>query len=549
MKFVLISLFMVFNVYGKDIKIKVNPERPIYNEPFTIEFTIKAQTNDEPVISFKPFGLDVISRSETGTSTRLTYINGKSTLEKTHSISYEVTAPRPGGVFLQNIVVELGGKVLKHPTFKLNILKEALKSRDIFVRAEVVKDEVYVGEQVLIRYYLYSLDSIPIQNYEIRRFPKLDKFLKRFYQEPASVSRVRMDGRIYKKKIIYTAQVYADKPGDYKIDAISLKVYYANRNNPFRNYGINFGFSSRSRTKILSSKIVRIEAKTLPAVGMEKYFTGLVGKHSFSIKQNKNRFIANEPVEISLTVMGGGALELFESPSIIIDPSFEEFEKSEDFKIQKNFTAIKIINYTYLGRENVSLPARKIPLSYFDPVTEKYVTVELELGSIIVAGASAKSPMTTQKPKAEDKKDSISTPIAPVVKYEFKPLLKVLNTFIYGIEHVFWGLLIFSVSIFGFLIFKTVKNKDSKKLSLFESIYKNGLTYQSLHRVLKLDDDHKNMTSSIHELKLSSDAEKYFVNLVEDFNKEYTSSDAITDIKINKKYFKELEKVTQKNAI
>ena len=138
--------------------------------------------------------------------------------------------------------------------------------------------------------------------------------------------RVSHEGKLYTRRVLYTAQLYAQSPGVYKIDPITLGVSYnARSRNSLNNFGFGFNLG-RLKTKSLRSKVVEVTVKALPIDGVPPSFTGLVGKHEFSLKVNKNKFITNEPIEVSLAVRGEGALELLEAPPILSSPSIEEFE-------------------------------------------------------------------------------------------------------------------------------------------------------------------------------------------------------------------------------
>jgi hypothetical protein len=541
MKFLIIFLLLLTNAYADSIKIKVNPESPLINETFNVDFIIDTKEEGEPIISFNPLGVDVVSRSEVGTSTRMTIINGESSIERSMSVTYELMPSKSGTVFLRDITVEINGKVIKHKTIRISILKQAKETKKIFVKAEVSKEKVFVGESILVRYYLYNRSDIPLAGTDIRKFPKLDKFLKRFHQEPMSLQRVRLDGKMYSRRIMYTAQLFGEKPGTYKVDPINMKVSYSRRGNAFGGFG---GFNlqiGRPQSTTVSSKPVEIEVIPLPAEGMKPHFTGLVGKHTFNLKTNKNKFISNEPIEIKLNIEGEGALELFEAPILLSHENIEEFEKTNDLAIKKNFTGQKKIDYTYLGRGDVDLKNVEVPISYFDPETSTYITEILKIGDVKVAAIGQQSTRKfTKKDSPESKPDLIPQSIEPK-QFQFKPILKLANTFIYGVKEIFtvvFGILILFVI---FLIGRKIKNRNPKELTLFDSIYKNGISYSNLYKVLNLSGNDGQMDTIVDSLDLSNPAKGYFKSLVNSFNDDFSSKKSDEIIRIDKRYFKELE--------
>ena len=541
MKFLVIFLFLITNAFADSIKVKVNPENPLINETFNVEFIIDTKEEGEPIISFNPLGVDVVSRSEVGTSTRMTIINGESTIERSLSVTYELMPSKSGTVFLRDISVEINGTVIKHKTVRISVLTKAKETKKIFVKAEVSKNKVFVGESIVVRYYLYNRADIPLAGTDIRKFPKLDKFLKRFHQEPMSLQRVQFDGKMYSRRIMYTAQLFGEKPGIYKVDPINMKVSYSRRGNPFGGFG---GFNlqiGRPQTTTISSTPVEIEVMSLPAEGMKPHFTGLVGEHEFNLKVNKNKFIANEPIELTLNIEGEGALELFEAPILLSHENIEEFEKTNDLVIKKNFTAQKVINYTYLGRGDVNLENVEVPISYFDPEVKLYKTKVLKIGNIKVAGIGQQNTRKFTKNEPKENPSSLPVPSVKITSYQFKPILKFVNTFIYGIKEIFIAVSFLLLSLVGLLSFRYFKNKIPKELSVFDTIYKKGVNYSNLYKVLNLTGDEGQMENIVDNLNVSNSAKQYFKSLVESFNDDFSTNKSDKVVRIEKRYFKELE--------
>lgn len=547
MKYILIFIAFINYAFADEIKIRVNPLTPVYNEPFNVEFMVKTENGTDPIINFNPLGLEVLSRSELGTSTRLTYINGKSTVERTITLSYEMMAKRPGGVFLRDIEVELNGSIIKHKTIKIKILRKAKATKKIFVRAELDKKTVFVGESILARYYLYSRADVPLTSMDIRKFPKLNKFLKRFHQEQMVPQRVQVDGKMYIRRIMYTAQLYAEKAGHFPIDPITMKVSYSNRRSGFGNFGFNLNIGRPKTTTIISPKI-EVEVLSLPAAGMEPHFSGLVGEHSFQLKINKNKFIANEPIEVSLIVQGMGALELFEAPPLISDPNIEEFEKNTDLTLSKNFLGVKKIDYTYLGRGDVDLKDIKIPISYFDYKSVKYITKYLQIGDIKVAGIGNQfNPNSNQiKPKnTKEPKLAITAPILKQKSYQFKPIKKLANTFLYNLKEICFALLGLCIISLIYFSIKILKSRKPAELTIFEEIYKYGIDYSSLYHAIRIPDTDFTMEEVLDILNLKDENKDYFLNLIKELSRKYASSTESRKISAKKKYFKDLEKALE----
>jgi hypothetical protein len=383
MKIIIIFLLTLSCAFGFEVSTSFNPEYPVKDEPFQVIFEIKSEKGGTPTISFDPMGVELIDRQNLGSSTRTTYINGKLSTSRTMRIAYKFMPKRTGTIYIRNIKVEMNNQSKSVSTLSKTVLLEPARPRNIFALAEVDKDEAFVNESILVRYYLYN--KVNVTTTDIVKFPALDKFMKRFHQEKQRPERVRYNGDIYVRRIIYTAQLFAKKAGDYRIDPIVMNVSYTDRKlDPFDNLGFGGGFGRR-RSQEVRSKPIEIKIKQLPT-NIPSDFTGLVGEHAFSLKMNKSKFVVNEPIELKLTISGEGALELFDKPVILRNEAIEEFEVSSDLQLGQNFNATKTFDYTYLGRQNLNLEKEEITFSYFEPKDLKFKTVTLNLPKIIIAG-------------------------------------------------------------------------------------------------------------------------------------------------------------------
>ncbi len=414
MKLVFVFLLGLFGygAWGDEVKIEINPNKPVAGESFQAYFRVFTDSEEEPIINFSPNNLEVVGKSNQGISTRTIYANGKLTVSREITIVYDLVASRPGFAGIRDINIQLGSQNLRHPTVSLTVLKEPEVLADVFVMADVPKKSIFLGEGVTVRYYLYS--KVPVSNLEVKKYPKLNNFLKRFLQEPDRSERVSVDGQIYMRNQIYGAKLFPEKTGELKIDSLQLSAtFMVSRGiDPFG----SLGFGRDLKTKSISSENVKIDVKPLPEQGKPSHFTGLVGKHDFEIQFGNNKLIVNEPLEVKLTVTGGGALENLEAPTIISHSGLEEFESNGDLKIMDAEQATKVFDYTFLAKENLRMPPSQMTVSYFDPDSLKYVPIQLSLPEIVVAGATGKSKKETKtmhidesplKPEEFEEKNSL----------------------------------------------------------------------------------------------------------------------------------------------
>jgi hypothetical protein len=534
----IILVFLNISIaFTNEIKISVNPQEPILGESFNVTFKIITKEGKDPNISFNPSsGLEVTGRQESGISTSTTYINGNLSVERSISITYEMIANKAGSLFLRDINVEVNGIISKHSNFRINVLSERETPKDILAVAEVDKTSAYVGESILVRYYLYN--KVTINSTDIKTFPKLDKFLKRYHQEKMTAERVNYEGSIYTRRVLYTAQLFADKPGSYKIDPITLTVQYLQESSGGGSLGYGFGFRQQRSVSVMS-KSIPVEIKSLPSDGVPAHFTGLVGKHDFKLIQNKQKFLVNDPIELKLTVKGPGALELYEAPKLLSSDVVEEFESSADLSVGNDFNATKVFDITLLGRSALELPATRIPISYFEPNTATYQTEYLDLQTISIVGQN----VTIQGKGNEvpiSKNDQSLNQIIKSEKIDLTPLYSLTNTYIINSKQINTILLILVVLlIISGGVFHYRKLKD-KVPAFFEKIEKEGLDYGTLIMVLSKIGNEVSFSETITKSNLSNSSKSELTNILRKCEDEYFKMGKSQKHKISKKTLKEL---------
>lgn len=535
-------IFLLFNLtaFADEVKIEFNPGKPVAGEVFQAYFRIFSESEEEPSVNFSPSNLEVVGKSNQGVSTRTVYSNGKLTVTREITVVYDLVSSRPGTGWLRDITVQVGSKTLRHPSMSVTVLKEPEVAADVFVMADVPKKTLFIGEGVTVRYYLYS--KVPVQNLDVKKYPKLNSFLKRFIQEPERTERVSVDGQVYLRSQIYAARLFPEKAGTLKIDALGLSATYpvTRAGDPFG----AFGFSRELKTRTLNSETVKIEVNPLPEP-VPAHFTGLVGKHEIDLSVSQSRLIVNEPLELKLTVSGPGGLENFEAPVILKHPGLEEFESTGDLKIADSNSATKIFEYTFLPKENLTIPASQVILSYLDPDTGKYVPKSLALPEIVVAGG-------TNAPK-DDKKtdqDGEEKSPAPVVKEKMKvlsgpvlgdvPSLKRFLPYLNGIL----ALLSLVIALSWVVKFKGIPQLGHR--AHIPSSFKSGnFEFGEFARWMSplINKSGKTPAALIRDSGLDKETREYFLSLLETSEKvQYSAEKNSVGFKYEPRHFRKLSR-------
>ncbi len=544
-RILLFLLFSITQAFAGNIEIIPDSRNVIVGEIFGITIKVETKTGDEPKITMEGRGIDILEKENQGVSSTTTYINGNLSTKREYIIRYQLRANKTGRVSLINISADAGGESLKHSSIFFSSTNEPQHNRNIFVMAEPSKNVIYKGEGIMLRYYLYN--KINIATFNIKKFPGLSDFMKRFLQESTRPERVNYKGEMYERRILYSMVIFPDKTGKMKIDPLIAEVSFPTRtsDSPFNRLGLGIrNYSKRS----FSSPMEEINVLPLPD-GAPEGFTGLVGQHEFSLSVSRDKYLVNEPVEIKLTVKGQGNLEDYDVRELINNENFETFENSANLETSNSLFSSKEFNLTYLPRKETTLEAQSIPFSYFDPVGKKYVTTTVQRPLItVLGGAQARSEVLPVNPIKKDQKsaDKPRSLVSPVfiseAIFEFGRIHRLVNFILFSII-----LLIIAVGLKGALSFRS---SDELSVQLRE-LKKSDMSYKNLYDFLdKLAPQKVSVYKKLNESQLTTHAKSYFKNLLN--NREgilYGGKKRDGKAEFKDKYFKEVLQEIKRNDI
>lgn len=541
--FIFSLLLMTASFAADQVKIELNPTKPVAGEMFQAVFRIFSDADEEPVINFSPYRVEVVGKNNYGVKTSTLWVNGKFTTSREITIVYELAAGKDGIAGLRDITVQVGNKTIRPPSLTFTILKEPEVAADVFVMADVPKKSIYLGEGIIVRYFLYA--KVQVSNLDIKKYPKLNNFLKRFLQEPDRNERVSVDGQLYIRTQIYAAKLFPEKIGQLKIDPLQLSAttLTSRGGDPFA----NFGMSRESRVKTIQSESVTVDVIPLPEEGKTAAFTGLVGKHDFDLQFNSSRLIVNEPLEVKLTINGGGALENLEAPSILKHVDLEEFESNGDLKIKDADQATKVFDYTFLPKADFSIPATTLTLSYFDPDSKRYVPVNLPVPEIVVAGAAQGSKRESKKNEPEEKKENqITLPKMPTTLAA--PLLEGARSWKSWLSYLNLSLSLLAVLIAVGVIIKKEKFPTFSSRSIPSAFKKGDFKFgEFVHWMTPLiAKTGKSPMAVIKDSELSPESKTYFIDLLNSSDyKDYAHVKGQFKFVYRPESFKELDQYIQ----
>jgi hypothetical protein len=400
--------------------------------PMQLEIHVSGGEVDEGAPSIKVNGLD-INFVGPSRSSRFEIINGrmKSSVDTTYV--YQVTAEREGEFTIPEVSLKVGGRTYTTQPIALKVEKGGARSGEsakaiAFAEVDVGKKTAYVGEVVPVEVRLYltararaevsSAIEIPGDGFTVQKAP-----------EPQQQSEIR-NGTEY-NVFTYRTVMTPSKAGKLSVGPTEIP-FVAQVPRPGRSQLRSFGgttfedffdsFSGYSERRRFNAKApaVEIDVKPLPAEGRPKNFSGAVGNFSFQAEGSPTRLKVGDPITMRLKVSGTGNFDRVTAPTMENGNGWQAYDASEKFE------PVDPLKTT--GSKTFELPivpdgpyheTPTFAFAFFDPKTEKYVTLRSKPQAVTIGGVPA-APATT-------KPEIVSTLPQEPAKTESKPATDLLG--------------------------------------------------------------------------------------------------------------------------
>jgi len=278
--------------------------------------------------------------------------------------------------------------------------------KNMFVRAEVDKRSVYVGEPVVATYKLYTRlksESNMTKNPSFNGFSVLD------IQQPNDMSyrTEKFEGREYNVYIIRKVQLYPLLTGDLELGIAEIennvqfiKAEYVNQQSDIQN-DIFRDFAQATippegieiQKVSLQSKPLSVLVKPLPDAGKPAGFKGAVGNFAIETKVEKNNFSTDDDGKMAIIISGEGNLQMINAPEMPWPQGIEGFDSKATDDLYKGTVPVsgrKIFEFPFAVSKpgTYSLPA--VEFSFFDLRDGKYKTLRSNPLEITVTKGTGK---------------------------------------------------------------------------------------------------------------------------------------------------------------
>jgi hypothetical protein len=387
------------------------------NDRLELRFTFEGK-NLNALKNFNPPSLKefrVLSGPNQSTSMQI--INGVSSSSLT--LSYILMPNTTGAFTIGSASIQYEDKTFTTNPIKVTIVKGSQKpktdsgneisneeiAKNLFIRATIDKNKVFLGEQVTVTYKLYTRLNIASQM-SVDKLPQYQGFWAEELETARNISFTRevIDGQQYSVGLLKRAALFPNQAGKLEVTPfeLSIPIQVQKKKNPNNVWDDFFG-DPFGRAEIVEyqakSNLLKVDVLPLPEDNKPASFRGAVGRFDFSATLDKQKTKTNEPINLKFEISGTGNIKLLELPPFELPNGFEKYDPKVDEQIDRGgkISGEKKAEYLLIPRVAGTREISPIEFSYFDPEKKSYQTIKSKSFSVNILQGEGNVEMANQQ--------------------------------------------------------------------------------------------------------------------------------------------------------
>ena len=385
-------------------------------ERFQVVFEANAEGKNFSAPSFE--GFTVVGGPFTSTSSSFQMVNGSMSHSVKCTYTFALQAYQEGTFHVGSATLNVKGKKISSEPFDIKVIPDdgshaapsgggdaagqgrsqqntndpQVSGKDLFLNVIPSKKSVYVGDQVVLTYKIYT--KVPVSSLSVERMPSYAGFWTKDISDNTNSLRQSseyINGIEYTTAEVQKIVVVPQRAGKLTLDPMIIECVAqvrteSNRQrsmDPFEAF-FNDPFFNRNITNVkkeLTSQTLNLEVKSLPENGKPASFAGAVGNYNFKSEIDKTELSTNEAFTLTLTVSGTGNVELLQMPTPVFPPDFEVYDPKVTTSVNptsNGLSGTKKAEFLVIPRRagNFTIPA--VEFSYFNPANETYQSLQSE---------------------------------------------------------------------------------------------------------------------------------------------------------------------------
>ncbi|MEM7351153.1 MAG: BatD family protein [Acidobacteriota bacterium] len=263
-------------------------------------------------------------------------------------------------------------------------VRREVKPPKIYLSAEAVPQNPYVGQQVLYTIYLFT--QADVQSVTPEELPDFKGFWSRVIPQPDQLQpqMLTLDGERIGKVVLLQRALFPRRAGRFEIDGASARLSAKIPEGGRFASGIQ-----RAREILRSSRPVELNVRPLPPA--PPGFDGAIGQLSLTAELAPTELEVGEAATLTVTLAGQGHVQGLQAPALPPMDGIEVFppqQQSTESVDRRTIAGERRWSFVLVPERpgRWALPAIEIP--FFDPRQERYRTASSPLPSLDVRAAT-----------------------------------------------------------------------------------------------------------------------------------------------------------------
>ena len=385
-------------------------------ERFQVVFEANAEGKNFSAPSFD--GFTVVGGPFTSTSSSFQMVNGSMSHSVKCTYTFALQAYKEGTFRVGSASLNVKGTKVSSEPFEITVIPDdgshaapsgggdasgqgrsqqntndpQVSGKDLFLNVIPSKKSVYVGDQVVLTYKIYT--KVPVSSLSVERMPSYAGFWTKDISDNSNSLRQSteyINGIEYTTAEVQKTVIVPQRAGKLTIDPMIIECVAqirteSNRQRSMDPFDVFFNdpFFNRNIVNVkkeLTSQTINLEVKSLPENGKPSSFAGAVGNYNFKSEIDKTELSTNDAFTITLSVSGTGNVELLQMPTPVFPPDFEVYDPKISTSVNTTaggLSGTKKAEYLVIPRRagNFTIPA--VEFSYFNPSNESYQVLQSE---------------------------------------------------------------------------------------------------------------------------------------------------------------------------
>ncbi len=378
--------FIVVDLSSQEIKFSATTNRNIISLGEFVTLTVTVSGNIAKVPKPNLPKLDEFYIYSQGSSRNISFVNGK--ISSSITYSYSLVPKKIGKFTIGSCEISVKGRTFRTESIEIEVSKEATKAQkgkgrsftilpgsrlqrdaedgvNIFIKTFTNKKTVYVGEELILTFKLYTTVNLVSQPQYIP--PETKDFWKEDMGKEKQYRKV-INARNYEIVELNYA-LFPLTTGELTISGAELNCVIDNvTGDPF-----SFGFGRGTKKKLESDPII---INVLPLPPAPDGFSGAVGNFKIFAKLDEKKVEQNEPITVITTIEGDGNLRDIEYPEMRM-LGFRMYESGSEvktFETSGKLIEKKVVKTMIIPSRSGDFEIPEMSFTFFNPRKKHYIT-------------------------------------------------------------------------------------------------------------------------------------------------------------------------------